>query len=100
MTTKLAPADAPPAAAAFDPLEALRLMLLIRRFEERCLELSRQGEIAGSVHLCLGQEAIPAGAAQALGPMPRRAWRTRRATPRRAGVGRRRESNGSRKFSC
>jgi 2-oxoisovalerate dehydrogenase E1 component len=51
---------------AFDPLAAMRLMLLIRRFEEQCLELSRDGEIAGSVHVCLGQEAVPAGAAQVL----------------------------------
>jgi 2-oxoisovalerate dehydrogenase E1 component len=56
-----------PSHTGFDPYGALREMLLIRRFEERCLELSSQGEIAGSVHLCLGQEAIPVGAMQALG---------------------------------
>jgi 2-oxoisovalerate dehydrogenase E1 component len=48
--------------------EAYRRMALIRRFEERCLELSRDGTIAGSVHLSLGQEAIPVGAVAALGP--------------------------------
>lgn len=53
-------------ANAFDGTAAFRLMLLIRQFEERCLELSSKGEIAGSIHLCLGQEAIPAGAMQAL----------------------------------
>ncbi len=53
-------------ANAFDHKAAFRLMLLIRHFEERCLELSSKGEIAGSIHLCLGQEAIPAGAMQAL----------------------------------
>jgi 2-oxoisovalerate dehydrogenase E1 component len=63
VTTKLAHASA---ATAFDARAAWRLMLLIRRFEERCLELSTRGEIAGSVHVCLGQEAIPAGAMQAL----------------------------------
>lgn len=41
-------------------------MVEIRRFEERCLELGRDGEIAGSIHLCLGQEAIPVGACAAL----------------------------------
>jgi 2-oxoisovalerate dehydrogenase E1 component len=41
-------------------------MTMIRRFEERCLKLSHDGVIAGSVHLCLGQEAIPVGALAAL----------------------------------
>ena len=43
-------------------LEAFRQMAVIRRFEERALELSLEGVIAGSMHLCLGQEAIPVGA--------------------------------------
>ena len=46
-------------------LDAYRSMLTIRRFEERVLEL-RRAMIAGSVHLCLGQEAIPVGALAAL----------------------------------
>jgi len=37
-------------------------MLRIRRFEELCLRLSAEGHIAGSIHPCLGQEAIPVGA--------------------------------------
>ncbi|HEY8284701.1 MAG TPA: thiamine pyrophosphate-dependent dehydrogenase E1 component subunit alpha [Chloroflexota bacterium] len=45
-----------------------RGMYLIRRFEERCLELSRKGLIPGSVHLCVGQEAVAVGAADALRP--------------------------------
>lgn len=45
---------------------AYRLMRTIRRFEERSLELSRDGMIAGSIHLCLGQEAVPVGALAAL----------------------------------
>ena len=45
---------------------ALSRMLLIRRFEERTLELSREGLVAGSIHPCLGQEAIPVGAMAAL----------------------------------
>ncbi|MEV5968090.1 thiamine pyrophosphate-dependent enzyme [Kribbella sp. NPDC051952] len=41
--------------------------MTIRRFEERCLQLSRDGVVAGSMHLCLGQEAVPVGALRALG---------------------------------
>jgi pyruvate dehydrogenase E1 component alpha subunit len=40
----------------------------IRYFEERVRSLRIDGHIAGSVHLCIGQEAIPAGACAALGP--------------------------------
>lgn len=40
----------------------------IRRVEETLLELVRGGEITGSVHLCIGQEAIPVGACEALDP--------------------------------
>lgn len=47
-------------------LESLyRTLLLVRRFEERVLELHGT-EIVGSVHPCLGQEAIPVGALSAL----------------------------------
>jgi 2-oxoisovalerate dehydrogenase E1 component len=51
--------------------EAYRRMATIRRFEERVLELSVEGLIAGSVHLCQGQEAIPVGATAALQPQDR-----------------------------
>lgn len=53
-----------PAATA---LEQLRAMTLIRRFEERVLALRHAGDVVGSVHLCIGQEAIPVGACAALG---------------------------------
>jgi TPP-dependent pyruvate/acetoin dehydrogenase alpha subunit len=43
-------------------------MYRIRRVEETLLDLVRQREIAGSVHLCIGQEAIPVGACAAIGP--------------------------------
>ncbi len=56
---------------AFDAIEAYRAMSTIRRFEERVLALSVAGEIAGSVHLCLGQEAIPVGTIAALRPQDR-----------------------------
>ena len=45
---------------------AFRAMLTIRRFEERCQELGAEGLVAGSIHLCVGQEAIPVGAVAAL----------------------------------
>lgn len=46
--------------------EAYRRMRRIRVFEERCLDLSAEGVIAGSLHPCLGQEAVPVGAVAAL----------------------------------
>lgn len=43
-----------------------RQMTFIRKFEEEVLELTHEGHVAGSVHLCLGQEAIPVGAMSGL----------------------------------
>jgi len=45
-----------------------RMMLLIRQFEERAVELHKAGEIKGSLHACVGQEATAAGACAALRP--------------------------------
>ncbi|NEW76483.1 transketolase [Streptomyces rapamycinicus] len=42
-------------------------MSIIRKVEDRCLELSKEGFVQGSVHTCQGQEAIPVGAVAALG---------------------------------
>src|SRR5687768_3292432 len=64
MTT--APPGEAAAALSTSSLDAFRQMAVIRRFEERALELSLEGLIAGSVHLCLGQEAIPVGALSVL----------------------------------
>ncbi len=47
-------------------LETYRSLAIIRRFEERLLELREEGLIQGSMHLCNGQEAIPVGACRAL----------------------------------
>jgi 2-oxoisovalerate dehydrogenase E1 component len=47
-------------------LQAYHEIALTRAFEERCLSLSAEGAIAGSVHVCVGQEAIPVGAMAAL----------------------------------
>jgi 2-oxoisovalerate dehydrogenase E1 component len=52
--------------APFDADEAFRRMLTIRRFEESCYALSHDGTISGSIHLCMGQEAIPVGVCAAL----------------------------------
>src|SRR5690554_44609 len=46
--------------------DAYREVAFIRALEERVLKLSQDGEVAGSVHLALGQEAIPVGAVAAL----------------------------------
>ncbi|WP_423834512.1 pyruvate dehydrogenase (acetyl-transferring) E1 component subunit alpha [Streptomyces manipurensis] len=47
-------------------LEMLRQMLLIRRFEERCVELYSAAKIRGFVHLYIGEEAVAVGVGQAL----------------------------------
>jgi 2-oxoisovalerate dehydrogenase E1 component len=54
--------------STLEGLEAYRQMAVIRRFEEECLRLSRAGFIKGSIHLCLGQEAIPVGVCAAQEP--------------------------------
>jgi pyruvate dehydrogenase E1 component alpha subunit len=43
-------------------------MLLIRRFEERCVELYSAGTIRGFVHLYIGEEAVAVGVSSALSP--------------------------------
>ena len=45
-----------------------RMMLLIRRFEERVAECFAAGEIPGFIHLSVGQEAPPAAVASLLRP--------------------------------
>jgi TPP-dependent pyruvate/acetoin dehydrogenase alpha subunit len=46
--------------------ELYRTMVLIRRFEEAVHNLFLRGEIYGSTHLCIGQEAVSAGTASVL----------------------------------
>lgn len=48
--------------------EMYRTMRLIRRFEERAIELVHAGEIIGGIHPYIGQEAIAAGVCAALRP--------------------------------
>ncbi len=52
---------APPPFTRQQDLEALRLMLLIRRFEERAGQLYGMGAIGGFCHLYIGQEAVVVG---------------------------------------
>ncbi|MFD9290120.1 pyruvate dehydrogenase (acetyl-transferring) E1 component subunit alpha [Streptomyces sp. NPDC060030] len=46
--------------------QLLRDMLLIRRFEERCVELYSAAAIRGFVHLYIGEEAVAVGVQQSL----------------------------------
>jgi acetoin:2,6-dichlorophenolindophenol oxidoreductase subunit alpha len=46
--------------------EFYRTMRLIRRFEERSIELVRAGDIVSGIHPCIGQEAVAAGIGGAL----------------------------------
>jgi TPP-dependent pyruvate/acetoin dehydrogenase alpha subunit len=47
---------------------AYEQMLLIRRFEEEIQRLFLKGEVHGTTHLCIGQEAVAVGVAAALEP--------------------------------
>ncbi len=49
-------------------LDMYRKMFATRRFEQRCVELYRQGLIRGYFHPSIGQEAVAAGACLAVGP--------------------------------
>jgi pyruvate dehydrogenase E1 component alpha subunit len=56
--------ESTPAIASFSKeqeLEALRMMLLIRRFEEKAGQLYGMGAIGGFCHLYIGQEAVAVG---------------------------------------
>lgn len=46
----------------------LTQMILIRRFEEKCVELYSAGSIRGFLHLYIGEEANAVGVMQVLGP--------------------------------
>ncbi|MEV0724725.1 thiamine pyrophosphate-dependent dehydrogenase E1 component subunit alpha [Micromonospora purpureochromogenes] len=49
-----------------DPVRLYRTVRLIRRFEERAVELVHSGAIVGGIHPYLGQEGIAAGVCAAL----------------------------------
>lgn len=56
----------PPREALARWLEGYERMLLLRRFEEAMQRLFTKGEIHGTVHLYIGQEAVSAGVSLAL----------------------------------
>src|SRR5258708_7241841 len=56
-----------PEPVAPQPVALYRTMRLIRRFEERALDLVESGEIISGIHACIGQEAVAAGVCAALG---------------------------------
>src|SRR5712691_10138641 len=49
-----------------DLVEFLRLMLRIRRFEEKLAVLFKRGKLPGFVHLYIGEEAVAVGVCSAL----------------------------------
>lgn len=71
---KRSPATPPPRPAGVlrftveEERAAYRLMLLIRRFEEKAGQLYGMGHIGGFCHLYIGQEAVVSGLQMALGP--------------------------------
>ena len=52
-----------------DPRSLYRTVRLIRRFEERAMQLVRAGDIVGGIHPYIGQEAIAAGVCAVLQPL-------------------------------
>ena len=46
--------------------DMLKTMCAIREFENRVLQLRKQDDISGSVHLCIGQESVPVAVLAAL----------------------------------
>ncbi len=48
------------------PEDLYRTIRLIRRFEERAIDLVRSGDIVSGIHPCIGQEAVAAGIGAAL----------------------------------
>jgi len=47
-------------------VEIFSLMLKIRAFEEKAIQLYEHGRLPGFIHVCLGQEAVPVGVCAAL----------------------------------
>jgi pyruvate dehydrogenase E1 component alpha subunit len=65
---KAAKAPAPASMSKDQMLQAFRMMVLIRRFEERAGQLYGMGLIGGFCHLYIGQEAVVTGMQLALKP--------------------------------
>jgi pyruvate dehydrogenase E1 component alpha subunit len=64
--TDLAPAPTADPPPRDEQLHLLRLMLRIRRFEEKLAYLFKRGRLPGFVHLYLGEEAVAVGVCSAL----------------------------------
>ncbi|HEV3403299.1 MAG TPA: thiamine pyrophosphate-dependent dehydrogenase E1 component subunit alpha [Gaiellaceae bacterium] len=62
----MTPGEAAPVVPVGDPHELYRLMRLIRRFEERVVDLVNANEIAGVTHESVGQEAVAVGVCSVL----------------------------------
>lgn len=58
----------PPLPERDHALDLLRWMLLLRRFEERCVPLYQEQKIRGFLHLYIGEEAVAAGSIPLLRP--------------------------------
>jgi TPP-dependent pyruvate/acetoin dehydrogenase alpha subunit len=54
-----------------EPLELYRRMRVVRRFEETVQALFLRGEVHGTTHLYVGQEAVATGVGSVLGPADR-----------------------------
>lgn len=54
--------------SSYDHLELYRLMVRIRRFEERSIQSYQQGKIGGFCHTYIGQEAVAVGTISVRGP--------------------------------
>jgi pyruvate dehydrogenase E1 component alpha subunit len=63
---RVAASPPPPSLTTEQELAAYRLMLLIRRFEEKAGQLYGMGFIGGFCHLYIGQEAVVAGMQMAI----------------------------------
>ena len=61
-------AETAPARAGSDERALYERMALIRRFEETLLELFAAGELHGTTHTCIGQEADAVGVIACLDP--------------------------------
>lgn len=61
-------ADAVPRLESQDALRILRMMLLIRRFEEASVELYQRNMIPGFIHPAIGEEAVHVGVCDLLQP--------------------------------
>ncbi len=60
--------DGAVAIASDERLQLFRMMLMIRRFEERCAQLYTETKIRGFMHLYIGEEAVGTGVCAALDP--------------------------------